>query len=221
MPGAEGRKTPAELDLAAIEATLRAVQRSSTELEDGGDPFDDEVIANMMVGYGLVNSMLAQSADPFSIGNSKWLLELNFVVLCGHAQDERERWSDLLTSTSDRFYDPHGGDVASLVEWVGDHRKSDIWTLAAGTYARVISHPQLFVEGNHRTASLIVSLMLGSKGAPPFVLSPSNVSALISISNRIEAIDKRKFFQTLRLGSIVAELALLIRAGAREEFLKR
>jgi hypothetical protein len=47
------------------------------------DPLDDVVIGNMIAGYAMVDTLVADGIDLFALGNSTLLLELNTLVLCG------------------------------------------------------------------------------------------------------------------------------------------
>ncbi|WP_232470147.1 MULTISPECIES: hypothetical protein, partial [Methylococcus] len=55
--------------------------------------------------------------------------------------------------------------IEGLMDWYALHRRESPWERAAGVYARVLSKPQLFIEGNHRSGSLIMSYILAQGGA--------------------------------------------------------
>ena len=78
------------LDLSAIEASLRAVQRDfariNASLDTPRDPLRDVVVDNLLAGYEYVGSLLAADIDPLARGNSKHLLQLNLLVLCGTSE---------------------------------------------------------------------------------------------------------------------------------------
>jgi hypothetical protein len=42
---------------------------------------------------------------------------------------------------------------------------------AAEVYIYILSEPQLFIAGNHRTGALVLSYILAREGRPPFVLT--------------------------------------------------
>ena len=171
----------ARLDLAAIDASLRAVQRDfdrvNRTLRSPRDPLTDEVLVNMMSGYRLVDEALADGVDPFRLGNSEWLLELNARVLCGTDEAKRREYAPHIAMTAQDFYAQEGGGIGGLVEWLQRHAGEDVWNRAAGTYIQILSRPQLYIEGNHRAGSLIMSYLLAREGEPPFVLSRANARA--------------------------------------------
>jgi hypothetical protein len=65
------------------------------------------------------------------------------------------------------------------------------WKRAAGTYVRILSKPQLFIEGNHRSGALVMSYILVSEGKPPFVLTVENAAAYFDPSSVIRDTAKK------------------------------
>ncbi|MEY6431544.1 hypothetical protein ABC977_03875 [Thioalkalicoccus limnaeus] len=178
------------LDLAAIDAALRAVQadfaRLSPHLGTPRDPMTDMVRDHLLDGYRLVDEALRTGLDPFAPGHSRWLLELNRRVLCGTDATRRREYAEHLRATERHFYDGSGGGIGALIEWLARHRGADIWQRAAGLYIQLLSQPQLFLEGNHRTGVLVVSYLLAREGHLPFVLSVANARVYFDLSARIK-----------------------------------
>jgi len=213
----------ARLNLSAIDASLRAVQqvfeRINGTLSTPRDALTDEVRANMMAGYRFVDEALGHGLDPFRFGNSRWLLELNALVLCGSDEARRREFAPHIAVTARDFYGQEGAGIAALAEWLKGHRGDDVWNRAAGAYIQILSHPQLFVEGNHRAGVLIVSLLLAREGHPPFVLSVANARSYFEPSTlaketRMHGLDalielprlRRRFAQLLRCSGDPAHL---------------
>jgi hypothetical protein len=71
--------------------------------------------------------------------------------------------------------------------------------VAAQVYVGVLSYPQLYQEGNHRTGSLIASGILLQSGCPPFVLTRRNAIAYFNPSADIKFTNKRTVRGVLRL----------------------
>src|SRR5262249_14607807 len=109
------------LDLPAIEASLRRVQqefaRINEQVRPPRDPLADDVVNNMVAGYELVDHLAAREIDPFAMGNLKYLLELNTIVLCGTDPVRREEYTRHRQTTEERFYDAQHGGIQGLVEW--------------------------------------------------------------------------------------------------------
>jgi hypothetical protein len=135
--------------------------------------------------------MLARRIDLFAPGYSHLFLELNALVLCGDDAAVREEACRHLKASERRFYDsePPGG-IRDVVEWHASHKRQAPRLRAAGVYIRILSEPELFIEGNHRTGVLVMSYILAGNGLPPFVLSPANASEFGLLSTGFAA--KRK-----------------------------
>ena len=163
------------LDLEAVEASLREVQENlsfiNSRLGDPRDPFDRLALENMMLGYALIDRMIERKVDLFSFGQLRAFLELNALVLCG--QDDQVRLDSMphLVATEKHFFDNLDGGIRDVVEWYDLHASESVWIRAAGVYIRMLSEPQLFIEGNHRTGALVMSYILARDGKPPVVLT--------------------------------------------------
>ena len=180
---------PPRLNLCAIEATLRSVQRAFDVINGGlaarRDAMSDHVVANMLAGYALVDQLVADGADLLAMGNLKHLLELNTVVLCGTSVERRATYAAHIAATERRFYDDRRAGIEDVVEWHARHADESVWMRAAGVYMRILSTPQLFIEGNHRTGALVMSYFLVREGQPPFVLSVDNAATYFARSAAI------------------------------------
>lgn len=202
------------LDLSAIEHSLRAVQTDfasiNATLGSPRDPLSDQVLENLMVGYEYRNSLLAADIVLLARGNSKHLLNLNKLVLCGADEAAAKRYAPHLRETERRFYDDRSpGGLRSLMGYLADHKDDSVWRRAAAAYTHILSEPQLFVEGNHRTGALVMSHMLAWDGKPPFVLTVANAKAYFDPSSLVQGCKKhslRALFEIPKLRKRLAEL---------------
>lgn len=211
------------LDLDAIESSLRAVQRNFSEINrvinTPRDTLDDQVITNMMAGYRYVDALVADGVDLFAIGASRHFLELNALVLCGTDPLERIREDAHLKATAQRFYEEDRGTISDLAAWYALHRDETAWTRAAGVYVRLLSEPQLFIEGNHRTGALIMSCILVRDGRPPFVLSIDNAQGYFDPSTLITKTKKTPIGMLFRIPKLKKEFAAFLRDKADDRYL--
>ncbi len=184
----------ARIDLSRVEQCLRDLQREfpniNASLATRRDSLDDEVVENLLHGYAYVNRILDYGIDPFRRGQHAHLLELNNIVLCGIEPEARRRFHRHIEATEAHFYETPGGGIREIMEWYERHPGDDPWCKASGVYIHGLSEPQLFIEGNHRTGSLIMSLMLIRAGKPPFVVKPDNAQAYFDPSSLIRATRK-------------------------------
>ena len=211
----------ARLNLSEIEASLRTVQREfdriNRRLSAQRDPMSDTVVENMLAGYALVDELVQARVEIFSMGRLKSILELNKVVLCGTgAGDESARH---LVATEDRFYEEREGGIQDIVEWLALHADESAWKRAAGAYVRMLSKPQLFIEGNHRTGVLVMSYLLLRDAKPPFVLTVDNAEAFFDPSTVIRDIRKKSPAALFRLPGIKKRFAKFLSAQADPRYL--
>lgn len=213
------------LDLCAIEASLRELQvqfpRINRLLKSGRDSMDDGVVANMMAGYAFIDGLIAERADIFAMGHLKLFLEINALVLCGRDERQRAQAGTHLAATERRFYDQEGGGIRDVVEWYALHRRESPWQRAAGVYIRILSEPELFIEGNHRSGTLVMSYILTREGHPPFVLTVANAKAYLDPSTLITKTRKHSFAMLYRMPRIKRSFANLLKGQADPKYLLR
>lgn len=211
------------LNLAAIECSLRRVQREfesiNRRLSGQRDPLSDMVVENLLAAYTFVDVLIDWDIDVFAMGKHKYLLELNNIVLCGPDQTLRAEFAHHLKATENRFYEEPEGGIEDLVEWRARHLGESAWKLAAGLYVRVLSKPQLFIEGNHRTGALLASYVLMRAGKPPFVLTVENAVAYFDPSTVIRNTRKLGPMALFRLPGINKRFARFLEDQADSRFL--
>jgi hypothetical protein len=95
------------------------------------------------------------------------------------------------------------------VEWAAAHQDDPPRERAAGVYVMMLSRPQLFIEGNHRTGALVMSCLLARAGLPPFVLSPECAEGYFDVSTCIRDTAKTGAAR-FRLGALQTRLAALL-----------
>ncbi|MBZ9780047.1 hypothetical protein K9857_00580 [Pseudomonas sp. REP124] len=180
---------PRRLDLPAIERALREVQYRFAELSEHftepRDPFTDEVLMNVVEGYALIDDYVARDVDLFDLQQLNLMLEINATVLCGRDPARRLEFAPHLAATEAHFFNDLEGGIKNLFNWYSAHHGESPWKRAAGVYVRILSKPQLFIEGNNRTGSLIVSYLLMRAGLPPFVLNLDNAKGYFNPSSVI------------------------------------
>jgi hypothetical protein len=211
------------LNLATIEASLRGVQaefaRINQSLSAHRDPLDDRVVDNMVAGYAYVDALVAAGTDMLALGHVKHLLGLNTLVLCGRSEARRAAHAGHLAASERRFYEEREAGIQDVVEWHARHADEPAWSRAAGLYVRMLSKPQLFIEGNHRTGALVMSSILLREGQPPFVLSVENAAVYFEPSTVIRDIHKHSPGSLFRAPGIRRRLAALLREHADSRYL--
>ncbi len=209
------------LNLDAIETSLRDVQAHFSDinktLSTPRDPLSDFVLERLMWGYRRVDALLDAGVDPFAPGSSEQILNLNLLVLCGNDRSQREECAQLVEATTQRYYTQGDGGIESLVDWVRSMNAESVWRHAASAYIHLLSQPQLFIEGNHRTGALIMSWMLARAGKPPFVLSVDNAKAYFDPSTVTKNARKHTLRMMLERPKLVKRFADLLKKESEKE----
>ena len=185
---------PERLDLVEIDASLKMVEMHWTEIDDELElrgigrkdtPFTATVRMRMMSAYSYLDTLLSQQIPPFSPESIRHMLLLNQRVHYGTDQQLLSEYVKAVEATSEKFYQ-HIGPIQrwyELHQQRGDHPLK----LAAEIYDSILGYPQLYIEGNHRTGSLIANWITVYDGFPPFVLSTDNAIAYFAPSAEIKS----------------------------------
>ncbi len=180
------------LDLDAIEESLREVQENFEEINSRllmrREPLTDEIIENLLAGYAYVDELLEAKVELFTRFGVHYVLELNHIVLCGPEVYMRMEYGRHVKATRDRF----AVNIKEALSWHRRNESKSAYRRAAGVYVHMVSQPQLFFEGNHRTGALTASWLLLEDGKPPFVLTKNNAEAYFNPSTLIKSKHKEK-----------------------------
>jgi hypothetical protein len=94
-----------------------------------------------------------------------------------------------------------------------------VWRRAAGVYIYILSEPQLFIEGNHRTGALVFSYILAREGRPPFVLTAENTKAYLDPSTLITETRKHSLVALFRIPKIKRYFAKFLKEQSDQNYL--
>ena len=210
------------LDLKAIEQSLRDVQRAFPKINDilqtRRDSMTDEVVGNMMAGYTFVDKAIAENRHLLMPRHIMCLLEPNHAVLCDCDPRLRKEYKTHINTTTRRFYEQKGGSIDDILRWYHKHRNESPWKQAAGVYVRILSQPQLYIEGNHRTGALIMSYILARDGKAPFVLTVENAKAYFDPSTLVKDTKKTKVTLLTKLPRIKRLFSRFLKDQANESY---
>ena len=209
------------LDLTAIGDVLEAIGARPSGATIDGEPVTNDVLRRLMEGYRYVDALLAERVDVFAYGQSKHLLELNHRVLCGITPERRTQFAGHIAETERRFYDRGLGGIGELHDWVQRNRTRPARTLAAGVFVYVVSTPQLFIEGNRRTAVLVASYLLARGGLPPVVITAESYPSFDEVAERAVAVDRNGFASGIGLTLAIHRVADFLQATADPRFLRQ
>ena len=211
------------LHLGHIEDELRDLQRQfpaiNAVLNCRRDDFTDTVRQNMLTAYEFLDSVVDEGLDLFSREGLEALLQLNHLVLLGRGYDPRD-FRRHITVTRRQFFDNFRRYVKPIRRWYRRHETENPYKVASQVYVGVLSQPQLFQEGNHRTGSLIASGMLLQNGCPPFVLTRQNALAYFNPSSEIKFTDKRTVRGKFRLPKYQREFREFLQQNVNQAYVR-
>jgi hypothetical protein len=210
------------LHMGCIEDALRDVQRHfpsiNAALNCRRDEFTDQVRRNMLTAYEFLDAVIGDELDLFSEKGLEALLQLNHLVLLGRGYDARA-FRGHITVTRRQFFAKFQRYVKPIRRWYQKHETENPYKVASQIYVGVLSQPQLYQEGNHRTGSLIASGILLQNGCPPFVLTRQNALAYFNPSSEIKFTDKRNIGGKLRLPKYQREFREFLQQNVNRAFL--
>jgi len=213
-----------QLRLDLIEASLREVQvdfeRINGTLRMRREPIADVIVENMLAGYAYLNELLLNKINIVREENKHHVLELNQRVLCGTDEGVRFEFANHMRQTAIRFYNQSDCNICKIVQWNRKHKSDSAWERAARTYTYMLSRPQLFFEGNHRTGALVMSGILAHEGLPPFVLTTENANAYFDPSTLAKLTEKSFFTKLYKLPTITKNFTKFLKKQADRRFLE-
>ena len=198
---------PRRLHLERIASSLKTVETHWVEIDNELDrrgigrkdtPFDAVVKTRMASAYSYLDDLLRERIPPFSTESIEPMLLLNQRVHYGTDHRLLSEYRKALDATADKFY----RSIEPIQKWYERQKKWGRHPLqvAAEIYVRILSQPQLYVEGNHRTGSLIANWISVYHGFPAFVLSADNALAYFAPSMEIKtSVDKTTWRGQARL----------------------
>ena len=186
----DGALVQVELAWSRIDAELRRLKIGRK------DPFTAFLRSNMLTAYAYLDGLLAENVAPFSPAGFDHMLVLNNRVHYGTNAELMTEFERAIESNAEKF----NTLIDAIAAWYwkhasqGDHPHK----LAAETYVSIVGQPQLFIEGNHRTGSLIASWINLYAGYPPFVLSVQNAVGYFAPSEAIKQFADRSTWRGRR-----------------------
>jgi len=180
------------LDLAAIERTLRETQRHFPRLRreflrrgvDAPEPLSDEEVVNLMNAYRHLDGLLADGREL----TEEDLMQFN---LLSRGEEHHNR-----VAYARRIF---GEGIPPVMRWFRRYANGFPFTAAAGIYAKALSDPKLWDDGNRRTGALWMSAILVAAGYPPFVLSLENAADYFGLSEEMEYTFRGIWLENLKL----------------------
>ena len=181
------------LQLETVASSLTTVETHWTEIDNEldrrgigrKDTFDAVVKMRMMSAFSYLDDLLSEQIPPFSTASIEPMLLLNHRVHYGTDRHLLSEYAKAREATAEKFYQ----HIDPIQHWYERHtqRGDHPLKIAAEIYVSILGYPQLYIEGNHRTGSLIADWITVYHGFPPFVLSADNAISYFAPSAEIKS----------------------------------
>jgi hypothetical protein len=159
-------------------------------------PFSQDLMEDMLCAWEYLDYFIQKKKySLFSREGGPHMLEINHRVHYGLDYDQREEYQKALNATTDKF-SKHIVPIRKYYKRETGHRTS-VNKIASEIYIAILGQPQLFIEGNHRSGSIIASWINLANDKPPFVLSVENAVAFFQPAQEIKKFNKRALWRSL------------------------
>lgn len=124
---------------------------------------------------------LEQKIDIFSRDGIEAFFEINNIVQVGLSTSTRFEYRYSEREARRHFYE----NINLVQKWYNKNNAHsvDTFDLAAQISVRILSCPQLFIEGNHRSSTIVANWINLQHGYPPFVLDSENAVEYFKFSD--------------------------------------
>lgn len=213
----------AQFNIATIEHDLREFQRNFHQINDRlamrREDLTDTMAEQIVDAYRFLNDLLRRDMDLFTPAGLHALLEMNHIVLCGSDTATRSQYYQHLNETRKSFLKR----IKPIKEWVLRKRgDGNPYKLATGFYTRMLSQPQLFLEGNHRTGNILLNYLLVSRRAAPYVISVDTAARYLDLSGDIKFTNKENSLDsTMRMPGHSKRFRLFLEEHGSERYLQK
>lgn len=196
---------------------LKNFKNINKELETKREPLTTEMVENIVEAYNYLNHLLESNINIFSPAGLYSLLELNHIILCGADKKKRLEYHNHILETRKKFQE----NIKPIYKWYKKNQnKKKPLKIIANMYCMILSQPQLFIEGNHRTGNIIVNYILLSFKMPPFIMNIKNAIEYLNISGKIKFSDKKNMNERLfDLKNFKKEFINVIKKNLDENYL--
>lgn len=135
-------------------------------------------------GYGL----LSQKGGPD-------MLEINNRVHYGENHVLRDEYIKAIEATSEKF----SAQIPYIRKYYKKHMKGEpsVNRVASEVYISILGQPQLYIEGNHRSGSIVASWINMAHDKPPFVLTVENALTFFKPAQAIKNFNKRSMWRSI------------------------
>lgn len=159
-------------------------------------PFDTLLMDNMLSAWDYLDHFIKnRDYDLLSAVGGPDMLEINHRIHYGLNYQQREEYKKAMAATTDKF----SRQVVPLRTYYKKKIKNNtsIYEIASEIYIAILGMPQLYIEGNHRSGSVIASWINLAYRKPPFILTVENALAFFEPAQEIKKFNKKSMWRSM------------------------
>lgn len=159
-------------------------------------PFDKQLMENMLLGWEHMDYVLRKKDySLLSKHGQPDMLEVNHCVHYGKDFKLRQEYKKALNATAEKFT----GQIPPIEKYYKKtmRKRSKPYEVAAEVFVSIVGMPQLFIEGNHRSGSIIASWVNMVHDRPPFVLTVDNALTFFAPAQVIKKFNKKSAWRSM------------------------
>lgn len=196
---------PYRPNLKEIEAAYSRVLENWESIDDLLDthkvgrkdtPFNQPLMDNLLTAWDFVDYLIRkQESGLLSKYGGPDMLEINNLVHYGEDFVLRAEYHKAIKATEEKF--------TKLIPPIRKYyekkmeRGSSVYKIAAEVFISIVGQPQLFIEGNHRSGSIIASWINMAHDRPPFVLTEENALTFFEPAQVIKKFNKQSRWRSV------------------------
>jgi hypothetical protein len=192
-------------DLEKIEESYNRVLKNWHEIDNAleitkvgrkDQPFDKALMENMLIAWDYIDYFIKKK--DYSLLSNRGgpdMLEVNHRVHYGTNDPLRYEYKKAIKATTEKF----SRQVVPIRKYYKKKMKLDTsaYHIAAEIFISIVGMPQLYIEGNHRSGSIIASWVNLMNEKPPFVLTVENAVAFFKPAMEIKKFDKKSLWRSM------------------------
>ena len=192
-------------NLKRIEESYEDVLKHWQEIDDLLDqtkvgrkdqPFDRPLMDKMLSGWEYLDFIIKKRKHGlFSAHGGPDMLEINHRIHYGSDNALRKEYKKAMEATTEKF----SRQVIPIRDYYKKKtaKNEDPYHIAAEVFVSIVGMPQLFIECNHRSGSIIASWINLANGKPPFVLTRENAVSFFAPAQAIKSFNKKNLWRSM------------------------
>jgi len=196
---------PYKPNLKEIEASYIQVLKNWKSIDDQLDeqkigrkdtPFNRILMDNLLTAWDYIDYFIRKKEYALlSRNGGPHMLEINHRVHYGENWDLRDEYRKAIEATTEKF----SQQIPPIRKYYRKHMqgKPSVNRVASEVYISILGQPQLYIEGNHRSGSIVASWINMAHDKPPFVLTVENAVTFFRPAQIIKSFNKRSMWRSL------------------------